>query len=171
MSAPETSGIFPDGLLEHLNSDSPLEVLLRGHLWIEQELVAAISAALRDPEQLEPGGQHLSFPVRVRLAAALGMIRPPEVGGYLALNRLRNRVAHRLGSDIQPSDARDLLNAIGRNARNVYDAVMAEEGREPDWLHSLRFTLAVLYMGLHQERVALLEYLAEKDTGQHGSES
>src|SRR5450755_2483965 len=77
-----------DDFIKHLTSEQPLEVLLRGHLWVEAELIAVLEDVLPFPEQIDLG--RVSFPQKVSLVAAHGFIRPGDVPGYMKLNSLRN---------------------------------------------------------------------------------
>ncbi len=82
---------------EHLSSASSLEVMLRGHLWVEAKLISALEQALPFPGLVDFG--RFTFPQKVALAAGHGFIRADDVPAYLALNRLRNKLAHRVSKE------------------------------------------------------------------------
>lgn len=142
-------------LLTDLNRASAIEVLLRGQLWIEQELIAALDDLLPFPKHLDSPGQPLSYSQRVRLVAAHGLIREEDLSGYNALNRLRNHVAHRADFELGPGDVRDLVNALGGHTRNLFNAAPAlgeSDASDDGWLDELRFAIVALFTALAVER-------------------
>src|SRR5579864_1516973 len=96
-----------DPFLDQLSGATPLETLLRGHLWVEAELIAALEDILPFPSQIDLG--RVSFPQKVSLVAAHGFIRPGDVPAYMKLNSLRNKVAHNLAAEPNEDYADELL--------------------------------------------------------------
>jgi hypothetical protein len=107
-----------DRFVTHLTSAQPLEVLLRGHLWVEAELIAALEDILPFPKQIDLG--RVSFPQKVSLVAAHGFIRPEDVPAYMKLNSLRNKVAHNLSAEPGEEYAHDLLGSFWTTPKRLY---------------------------------------------------
>lgn len=91
-------------------SDDAVAVLLKGHLWVESALTDLIRADLELPDEW-PDLQRLSFPSKVGLARAQGAL---YLGSelLLALNRVRNRLAHDVAYEVDDTTATALLNAF-----------------------------------------------------------
>jgi hypothetical protein len=75
-----------------------LIAVIRGHLWIDFLLNAALEAALDHPE--EAVLDRLPFPTRVDLAVALGVLARELGETCVAANRVRNRFAHDLDFEL-----------------------------------------------------------------------
>lgn len=103
---------------------SLLEVVLRGHLWVESELLRSLEAALPFPNRIDL--DRMAFGTKVDLLAAQGLMRQDERPGFRRLNAMRNRMAHHLGQDLAEADQSDLLNALGTRHREHIRAVLAE---------------------------------------------
>ncbi len=97
-------------LRRHLSSDDTVAVLLKGHLWVESALTDLIRADLQLPDEW-PDLHRLSFPSKVALARAQGAL---YLGSepLLALNLVRNRLAHDVAYEVDDTTAAALLNAF-----------------------------------------------------------
>ncbi len=107
---------------EHVNAPDPLQIIIRGQLHIEAELVELISdsIAVVRPEVLEL--DDWSYTRKLEMAAALGLIATDVIGSYKALNSLRNKIAHDLSIQISEKHARDLYNSFSPFFRYLYGA-------------------------------------------------
>src|SRR3954454_9948496 len=94
-------------LLAVLNVDSPVEMLLRGHLFVEQQLTEVLREALPNPDALD--FTRLNFPTLVSLGSSLGLpnLAAEDVPALLKLNTLRNRLAHRLDWNLDAEAERE----------------------------------------------------------------
>jgi hypothetical protein len=104
-----------DDFIRDLNGEDDLGVVVRGHLWVERELIGYIDAQLVDPTALRPD---LDYADRVRLAIALGLdtsLKAP----LNALGKVRNRFAHQLGSHLDKSDADNLHKVLPKVAKDT----------------------------------------------------
>lgn len=70
--------------LADLNSESLLQLVVRGHLWIEGELIALIEQSLPFPSMIDLA--RLTFPTKLDLAAAHGHVREEDIPAYRKLN-------------------------------------------------------------------------------------
>lgn len=149
------------GWLADLNKESPLELVLRGHLWIESQLIELLSIVVPFPEAVD--FSRFSFPQKVALAAAHGFIAPDETAAYLKLNSLRNKVAHRLNAALSEQDATDLINCLSTHLRH---ASMVDEPKvvgEP-WPNKLRHIIASLRIRLQVQQG---RYIESVEKGKH----
>jgi len=83
----------------NLFQNTELGAYLAGHLLLESVLVQLIELKLTDQDKkIKPFD--LSFPKKVNLAINRGLIQQPLADFLLEMNRIRNRLAHRLGEPI-----------------------------------------------------------------------
>lgn len=80
--------------MEHTRKRSIVEVLLRGHLWLENALIELIEAEVANPVPLKL--DRMTFANKANLAEALGLLGSTDAGTLRALNKIRNRLAHDL---------------------------------------------------------------------------
>ena len=91
-----------------------LNIVLLGHLVIENLLVEAIKTKLKYPEEFNPS--RLDFPQKVELCVSFGILPSKKKKVYLKLNTLRNNFAHKLDYEISFDDAfryaKEMKNAL-----------------------------------------------------------
>ena len=75
-----------------------LGAYIAGHLLVESVLVQLIELVMTTEDKFDPFA--LSFPNKVALARGRGLIDEAWESFLLELNRIRNRLAHRLGEPI-----------------------------------------------------------------------
>lgn len=119
----------------------PLELLIRGHLWLEYSINALLERALEDASHLDRA--RLSFSQRLAVAAALGLIEAEEVNAIRAINRLRNRVAHELDAEISTEDEERILQAAGPGLRAVVEKPVGKDATLPVRTGGLVYLLVV----------------------------
>lgn len=81
---------------------SILAAFLRGHLWVEARLNAVLEAILVDPSAIDLSRE--SFARKIALCRAVGGLSPTGAEAILAMNRVRNRLAHNLDADVTDAD-------------------------------------------------------------------
>lgn len=106
-------------LVKHLSAEDPLGLVIRAHIYVESALIRLIETALIKRDALDV--TRWRFPLKVRLAVALGRIDPSDRPAYDALNRLRNRFAHDLHTELCDQDERDLYNTLSDKQRQIAD--------------------------------------------------
>lgn len=104
-------------LAAHLSSDDATAVLLKGHLWIESALIDLIRADLELPDEWREL-KRLPFPSKVALARAQG---PLYLGSepLLALNAIRNKLAHEVVFEVDSASAAAILKAFPKVAEEL----------------------------------------------------
>ncbi|MCA2231121.1 hypothetical protein [Mycobacterium intracellulare] len=145
-----------------LENASPLERLIRGHLYIEWALISLIETKLQFPDRVDLG--RFTFPQKIELAAAHGFIRPENVPSYNKLNALRNKIAHRVDHQLAASDVAELANTLSSEIRKIFDErCKAESITENRWNDRLSWIIALLYVTIRKTREEYNAYLAEHD--------
>jgi hypothetical protein len=92
-------------LTNHLMAEDPLAVVIRGHLYIEAELLNFIAASGLPQNQIPSKYAH-----RVQRAVKLGL--PNEFSKQLVfMGKLRNRFGHHLNAKISKADAEEFAAA------------------------------------------------------------
>jgi hypothetical protein len=134
---------FPT-LMSHLNADDPLALVTRGHLYVEAALIKQIEAVIVDKKAFDSA--RLPFLTKVKLAVALGKVDRADVGGFKAMNELRNGFAHNVETKLTKQDEENLYNTLSPSQRK-----RIEEPRKAETmlLRRLRFDI----MGLIMARV------------------
>ena len=146
-----------DDFIEHITSGRPVEVLLRGHLWVEAELISVLQDVLPFPSLIDL--DRVNFPQKVSLVAAHGFIRPEDIPAYMKLNSLRNKVAHNLTAEPGEEYARDLIGSFGPHLKHIIDGLSEDYGfRWEEWIWRLRYAITALCVNLDVERERLAEY-------------
>jgi hypothetical protein len=144
--------------LAHISVDAPLEIVLRGHLWVESALIGLIEEVLPHPEAIDLA--RFSFPQKLGLAVGLGLVRPEYGPAYLKLNGLRNRVAHDLFSAITHKEQEELLQALGPTLRHI-SGVDDDEHRFDSFPDPLRAAIATLLLELDGVRASVIKQREE----------
>ncbi len=135
--------INPEQLIRDLNSEDELGLLLRGHLYIENELVKIIEAHMPHPEKFDIAA--INFPKKIYLAAAMGILSEEEVEPYIFFNKLRNKLAHNLGQEVTENDIKGLIESLTH--RQLQMLQFAIESR-PDREHGLQDCILILFLYL-----------------------
>jgi hypothetical protein len=144
--------------LAHISIDAPLEIVLRGHLWVESSLIRLIEEVVPRPEAIDLA--RFSFPQKMSLGVALGLVRSEYASAYLKLNALRNRVAHDLFSAITKEEQDELLQALGPPLRQV-SGVDDDERKDEAFPDPLRAAIATLFLELEGVRDSVIKQREE----------
>ncbi len=81
-------------MVAHLDTPDALNMLIRAHLYFEHILIQAITEALPAPYEIDL--RRLSFPSKLDLTLAMGLVPPGYRRVGTVLNEIRNKFAHRL---------------------------------------------------------------------------
>jgi hypothetical protein len=102
-------------LMAHLNTEDPLALVIRGHLYVESALIKKIEDVLVNKQEFDSA--RLQFGAKVKLAVALGKVDRTDVGAFTALNRLRSQFAHDVDTKLTGQDELDLYNTLSPRQR------------------------------------------------------
>jgi hypothetical protein len=123
---------------QHLETDDIIHLLLRGHIHLEFALNNIIEAALKHPKELNVERQN--FAMKVKLAAAMGLIRPKMKKPLNLLNDLRNQLAHNLDAELNDSVlenfSKQVADSMGMKHTLLIELMLlfGSEGRGPEGL-------------------------------------
>lgn len=111
-SAPARLGIEAklEAFSRALLGEDELGAVVRGHIYIENELIAFIKARLPVPEAIKD--RDIDYSMRVKLAVALGL-DPDFEPALNFVGSLRNGFAHRLDARIGKQEAGNFEKALG----------------------------------------------------------
>lgn len=112
-------------LVDHLNIKDPLAIVIRAHLYLEATLIRQIETVLVKKERFDSAT--LTFPKKVQLAVALGRLDYADAPALNALNSLRNKFAHKLDTQLQEQDERDIYNALSERQRSFVNQLRTAE--------------------------------------------
>ena len=87
--------------------ESPVEVLLRGHLWAEHFLERILEAKLDRPSEIDMDG--MRWRQKLSLCGATGALSEDEVAALAYVNKVRNRLAHDLAAEPSEAEVTKLL--------------------------------------------------------------
>lgn len=104
-------------LRAHLDTDEPIQLIIRGHLYLEHVLIEFISAALKDSSVLQ--FDRISFPIKVQIAVALGTLHKDFIEPLNFVNKARNECAHNLDFGIDDDFKKRFLNSFPHHFRRM----------------------------------------------------
>ena len=102
--------------------ESFFEILLRGHLWIENLINDVLDVHVKDPSALDL--DRMSFRQKIDIAQGFGFITPEDGRSLRTLNRLRNKLAHNLMAEPSQNEIRDLVSMLAGMPKSIFDNVM-----------------------------------------------
>ncbi|MDF1997582.1 hypothetical protein [Peribacillus frigoritolerans] len=139
--------------VQEINSPDLLNVILRGHLYIEAKIIELLENRFTHPEEFKMSD--INYPNKINLCVALGIIDRSETKAYLKLNKLRNTMAHQLQPSQIEKEIGDIISSLSNEQRKLYKTNKIEDGL----LYNLRKALAVLFVDLN----AILESIKNEE--------
>jgi len=140
--------------LTHIEADDPLQIIVRGHLYVEAELTKLLYEALP-----KPGAIDLSrFPLKVDLAVALQLLWPEEKPAYIFLNKLRNKLAHNLDAEIGRTEEMEFFHTLCPRQRFAFGDHSPDDFETPELLRQI---ISVLFVSTAVQVQKLIESKAE----------
>ncbi|MEM9947119.1 MAG: hypothetical protein AAF810_13760 [Cyanobacteria bacterium P01_D01_bin.36] len=119
-----------DHIIDLFGNDE-LGAYITGHLIIESVLVQLIELKITEDDTFDPF--ELSFPSKVRLAKNRGLIDESMAAFLIEMNRIRNRLAHRLGEPITFDMVFNLANAAAAGGVEFSDGNIHDEKNAREW--------------------------------------
>lgn len=126
-----------------IEADSPLEIVIRGHLWIESRLISMLAEAVPAPAYLDKA--RTTFASRLYIVAALGLLPDQYVPPIVALNKIRNKVAHELNAAIGPAEEDAFVASLGPELGRGIDL---PQHRDQPFPGRLRVGITILLLGI-----------------------
>lgn len=134
--------------IEYRNDN--LYLILRGHLYLEAELLKLLETNIPNHKILELS--KMTFYNKVILVTALNIIDEKSMEALLELNTIRNKYAHNLNYKIKKEEIRKLKGIISKiNGLEYLENEFVLNGKEGDTVHlkvclvGLRTLLKTLY--------------------------
>ena len=109
--------------MKYTESEDYMGVILRGHLYIENELTQLIQKILIKPDKISLP----YFSTKLDAAYALGAIDDEWYGAFKKMNKIRNKYAHDLGYEFVEEDFSDLISTLSKDAKYEYVKNLARE--------------------------------------------
>ncbi|WP_280760312.1 hypothetical protein [Prescottella agglutinans] len=139
-------------LESHLAGTKVLEVMLKGHLWLESLLNKTLELTFTDPSAFDL--DRAQFAQKVNLAQALGLIDSGEAASIRLVNKLRNRLAHELSGEPTLNELERLESSLVGVHKTAFEKMVREKflpgltpSAEPH-VERLRFFFYIYVMSL-----------------------
>jgi hypothetical protein len=126
---PWPTPIDMEQLLDHLSGGDEMLLTIRTHLYVETLLNEFLSVALKHPEFLDT--DRIGFPLKVQLVASLGILPNWLMQICLSLNRVRNKMAHKLTFVISATEKGELWEAFPEKVRKRFKLRPSHLGEVP----------------------------------------
>ena len=143
--------------LDIINSKNYLDVVLRGHLFIESEIVKMIQGKLTNPSAFNL--DKISFPLKLHLGVALGVFEEKELPAYKIINRLRNETAHNLNFEVTDKNIEELISKL-----NPHQLKISNFEDDDDFAFRFRKCIAALYFILLEKNEEIQIITPDKDS-------
>lgn len=136
-----------DLYLEHINADDPLQIIVRGHLYVESAMISLIESNLPNPTGID--FTKFNFHQKLEIAVALGLVKSDECHSLLQLNSLRNKLAHNLHIEFTDKSLTNITQSFDPESRELYKSFA---NGKIDLKDMLRVAITVLYDKLEVKR-------------------
>lgn len=111
-----------------IDSDNPIQIILKGHLYIEHELTELLKRKLVDHTKLEL--DKFKFSSLYRLVFALGLL-PEEIYPVIkGINDLRNNCAHDLKYTFGTKECKRIEDAFSGGFKKQYMSFLSSSKKE-----------------------------------------
>ncbi|GAB1528947.1 MULTISPECIES: hypothetical protein [Brevibacillus] len=120
-----------------------LQTILKGHLYIEQELNLLLGKYLKHPEHLD---NRMNFSSKLNLVFALGVIESPEKVVIQRINELRNKYAHQVNFEIDQEYFDDrIVAAFSQGTKKSYLQFLSSHKEKDQLIIQLGFALYTVW--------------------------
>lgn len=151
------------------NEEDELQIILRGHIYIEHEIEKMVRNHLVEPSAILGGRNRVPYNNKLKLAVALGVLPKDKKSPYDKLGGLRNKYAHKLNYKMTESDFRELVDSMDKDIKgDVYEKEWNEEREMSDEKRNLlKIKRAILSLWVYASRLvyktSVDEYLKKVD--------
>ncbi len=101
-----------------INSENPMQIILKGNLYIEYALRERLKKHLKNPEILEC--DKLTFSQLAKLVFSLGLLPVDIFKTVIEVNHIRNSYSHNLKYNFNEEEFRKLENTFSTDFKNLY---------------------------------------------------
>lgn len=135
-----------DQFLEDTEGENILQVVLRGHLYIERELTSFLEIALKNPDALIKG--RVFYGQKLNIAHAIGILSEDDKLSYEKIGEVRNSYAHKWGFDLEHSHVNTLIDSFKGGLKELYDEYKVVEPGSEDLVSTLRTAIGLMWTHL-----------------------
>jgi hypothetical protein len=102
-----------------IGKSSPLEIIVKGHLFIEKEITQLLRINLKEPLEIIKKSSP-TFANKLELAVALGALTKDEKNSLKKLNKIRNNFAHESEYIFSGKDFDDLWSTLTSEHKDIF---------------------------------------------------
>jgi hypothetical protein len=102
---------------KEVGSGDMLALVIRGHIYLEHVLIQTLSEEMARPDEMEM--RRLSFPSKLDLGIAMGLIDGTWRPAVNRINEMRNKMAHRLEYNFEDRDKLELWRMMPKYAQDI----------------------------------------------------
>ncbi|CJV76078.1 Uncharacterised protein [Streptococcus pneumoniae] len=124
---------------EDTKGEDELQVILRGHLYLEHELEKSLRLELVEPDYILTN--RFMFTSKVNLAVGLGLLPKSRKKIYEKLNSIRNNYAHQLDFKITEKHLNDVVSCMDEEVKKRYSG-----SSEKTLLENMKNVISALLM-------------------------
>lgn len=135
-------------------SEDELQIILRGHLYIEREITEMLRMSLVEPDEIL--NSRFMFMNKVNLSIALGILRKDEKSIFKKINSLRNNYAHKLNYVCDEEFVEEIFNSFGDELKKISKNYF-QYNNETSLVNKLRKVVGLVWIYVRLEH-ALLPY-------------
>jgi len=149
-----------DEFSEVTDGEDSLQIVLRGHLYVEYELERLLRKNMENPDSILT--DRFMFMNKVNLAIALGLLPKSRKKAYKKLNDLRNKYAHRLRFEVEHKDLDDFISDMDKEVRDeVFTDEFGNKTHEEVYATDIRLKLrhGILALWVDCSRIVYLKEL------------
>lgn len=146
----EVGVIYSDELFgkfaNDINEETYLQIILKGHLYIENRLIELIKVKLVNPHAINLND--LNFPTKINLARALGLLDNKKSKLLRNLNRIRNNLAHDLNFELSDGEIKKQIKYFDKYYSNSFQKTIEENAGDLKQLLRNIYVLTYLELDL-----------------------
>ncbi|MFE4047131.1 hypothetical protein [Priestia sp. YIM B13490] len=135
--------------------ENTLQIVLRGHLYIEREITTFLELALKEPQEVIT--ERTFYGNKLSLAYALGILSKDDKISCKNLGEIRNSYAHKWGFEVKEVDFDKLVSSFKGDLKKHYELF-----RNPNHSLAARLAAAIGVMFLHL-RLLIEKYKNSKE--------
>lgn len=132
--------------LEDTKGENVLQVVLRGHLYIERELTILLKKALENPGELV--NNKTFYGHKLNIACAIGVLSIEDKKSYQIIGSIRNDYAHTWGFELKQHHLDRLVKSFEGRLKERYENVIAKKMSSDDLISNLRNLVTLMWTHL-----------------------
>lgn len=106
-------------LKRRVRDDDIGQAFIQAHLYLDHVISRMIAENVPFPRHFQL--ERASFSQKLQFVGALGLMRPAQLAPIRVVNGIRNKIAHKLEYEVQPSDEAKLRSTLGKGVDHHED--------------------------------------------------